>query len=71
MTSIASSQRFPRSSLETPHASYSRGSSWPRPTAGRKRPLEKWSRVAISLARTTGLRRGSWVTAVPNFIFSE
>ena len=42
----------------------------PRPTPGRKRPPLSTSRVAISLARITGLRPGITSTEVPSFIRS-
>ena len=56
MTWMASSVRRPRSLNGTPEASNSRGSSTPTPTAGKKRPRESQSSVAISLAATTGVR---------------
>ena len=55
---MASSVRLLRSSLGTPQASYSSISSPPKPTAGKQRPWDRKSRVAICLARTTGFRRG-------------
>ena len=39
------------------------------PTAGRSRPPESRSRVASSLARTTGCRTGRTMTLVPNSMF--
>ena len=56
MIRIASSVRRPRSLKGTPDASNSRGSSTPTPTAGKSRPRESQSIVAISLAATTGVR---------------
>ena len=43
--------------------------STPRPKAGRRRPADSRSRLASSLASTTGLRPGSTRTLVPNFSF--
>src|SRR6266567_6638758 len=66
MTWIASSVLLPRSLNGTPEASNSRGSSTPTPTAGRRRPRESQSIVAISLAATTGVRYGRTITLGPN-----
>src|SRR5437867_3550146 len=66
MTWIASSVLRPRSLNGTPEASNSRGSSTPTPTAGRRRPPESQSIVAISLAATTGVRYGRTITLGPN-----
>ncbi|CAB4993293.1 unannotated protein [freshwater metagenome] len=64
----ASSWRRPRSLRSTPNARCSGGSTAPRPTAGRKRPPESASRVAISFARMIGFRPGRTNTEVPSFI---
>ena len=56
-TSMASSVRSARSSKGTPMASNS-SRSQPIPTPRSNRPPERRSRVATSLARTTGLRWG-------------
>src|SRR5437867_12312587 len=66
MTWIASSVLLPRSLNGTPGASNSRGSSTPTPTAGKSRPFESQSIVAISLAATTGVRYGRTITLGPN-----
>jgi hypothetical protein len=65
-TWMASSVRRPRSTNGTPEASNSRGSSTPTPTAGKRRPCDSQSIVAISLAATTGVRYGRTTTLGPN-----
>ena len=66
---MASSVRPTRWERREPHASYSRSSSVPRPTAGSERPPDRKSSVATSLASTVGLRRGRASTLVPNLSF--
>ena len=68
MRSMASSVLPARCLILEPHASNSLGESVPRPTAGSMRPLLMKSTVAISLARTAGLRRGRARTLLPNFM---
>ncbi len=66
MRGSASSTHAARSLRATPKAACSRGSTAPRPTAGWNRPPDSRSRLAISLARTTGFRPGRTSTPVPN-----
>jgi hypothetical protein len=58
MAAMWSSVRLPRSANGTPMASNS-SSSQPTPMPSSMRPPDRWSRVASSLARTTGLRCGT------------
>src|SRR5260370_26938358 len=63
---MASSVRRPRSAKGTAEASTSRGNSTPPPTAGKSRPCESQSTVALSLAATRGVRYGSTTRLGPN-----
>ena len=55
----------PRSLKEMPTASNSRAYQ-PDAAPSSRRPPEIWSRLARTLAVTTGLRSGSTITPVPN-----
>src|SRR5690606_26323503 len=56
-----------RARRSTPKARCSAGTGAPRPTAGSRRPPDRRSRLASSLATTTGLRPGRTSTLVPSF----
>ncbi len=62
----ASSNRPARAPRSTPNARCSAGTGAPSPTAGSRRPPDSRSRLASSLATTTGLRPGSTRTLVPS-----